>query len=260
MVGYIFATIKTECYCKVGRAYEWRVRFSSRSIFRRDFGRFLYRPYRPSIPTHPTSHIRCTFPCTARICSCASPAKTITYPPHASVRHEHGPPRNTHPAHFPNNMTKRTLGIDGDQTADVVRREALDGVVNRQVIVDGVVDLDVARLLPRVPGRQRFLDGSGEGSACAAYAGDAARWQCRCSGHRDGGDPTGRRGGAGRSGQGAAEDGGGSATGEHGWRTLTHEFDWLNGRLTRHDYAVDKTFRDVIGKPKHRTKEFKSHM
>ena len=213
--GRIFATIKNDCYCKVGRAYMEGSLFQPKHLSSRlrKISSSALPPEHPNAPhstysMHISMHGAYLFVC--------FPSENITYPPHASVRHEHGPPRNTHPAQFPNNMTKRTLGIDGDKTSDVVRREALDGVVNRQVLVDGVVDLDVARLLPRVPGRQRFLDGSGEGSACAAYAGDAARWQCRCSGHRDGGDTTGRRGGAGRSGQGAAEDGGGSATGEHG--------------------------------------------
>ena len=140
----------------------------------------------------------------------------VTHPSHAT-----DPPNMAAEEHPKQHMTKRTRGIDGDQTADAVRREALDGVVHREVLVDGVVDLDVARLLPRVPGRQGFLDGRGEGSAWAcgngADAADGARLQCGCTGRRDGYDPTGsHRGGAGRPGQGAAEDSGGCATGEHG--------------------------------------------
>ena len=55
---------------------------------------------------------------------------------------------------YPQNKKEtRTLGIDRDQTANVVRGEALDAVVHGSVLADGVVDLHVARLLPRVLGR-----------------------------------------------------------------------------------------------------------
>ena len=106
----------------------------------------------------------------------------------------------------------RTLDVDRDQAADIVRGKALDGIVHGGLLADGVIDLHVARLLPRILGRQVLLDGGREGSGagqsrsgdgCGGCRGKGGRSSC----HR-------RGGGGGRSGQGAAEDGGGGAA-EH---------------------------------------------
>jgi len=50
------------------------------------------------------------------------------------------------------------LGIDGDETPDVISGELLDGIVNREVLVDGVIDAGVATLVPGISGGEALLD------------------------------------------------------------------------------------------------------
>ena len=51
-----------------------------------------------------------------------------------------------------------TLGVDGDETPDVVSGEFLDGIVNWEVLVDGVIDAGVATLVPGIGGGEALLD------------------------------------------------------------------------------------------------------
>ena len=55
---------------------------------------------------------------------------------------------------------KHTSGINCYEASNIESRHSLHSVINRQLVIDRVFDLHVARLLPSVRGHQLLLNGS----------------------------------------------------------------------------------------------------